>query len=92
MSLLSDLLNLNLSDATEKVIAEYIWSVLTHLPLILLFCLVRLISLSSQSSVRSRSAVFIVVDLQFVLLSRWNRAIPGVALLVGFLLWRDTDM
>lgn len=26
MSLLSDLLNLNLSDSTEKVIAEYIWS------------------------------------------------------------------
>lgn len=28
MALLSDLINLNLSDVTEKIIAEYIWSVL----------------------------------------------------------------
>ena len=28
MALLSDLINLNLSDATDKIIAEYIWSVL----------------------------------------------------------------
>lgn len=33
MALLTDLLNLNLSDVTDKIIAEYIWSVLFSDPL-----------------------------------------------------------
>ena len=36
MSLLADLQNINLSDSTEKIIAEYIWYCLSNNPPILL--------------------------------------------------------
>lgn len=38
MALLSDLINLNLSDTTKKVIAEYIWWAPLYLLLFFLFC------------------------------------------------------
>ena len=45
MSLLSDLVNLNLSDSTKKIIAEYIWSVTFHRIILSIISLYTYISL-----------------------------------------------
>ena len=77
MALLSDLINLNLSDSTKKIIAEYIW----WEPLLTFFFLPLLCSYSSFSS---SLRVFVLVYM-FVLMGLFIL----VSLVVGFLCFCD---
>lgn len=77
MALLSDLINLNLSDSTKKIIAEYIW----WDPLLTFFFLPLLCSYSSSSS----SLQLFVLVYMFVLMGLFIL----VSLVVGFLCFCD---